>query len=44
MTLVEEKKEEYWNFIHFIAAIAATEISMTLGHLHVDAAKSSMAH
>jgi hypothetical protein len=40
MTLAGEKKKKHWNFIHFIAAIAATEISITLRHLHVAAAKS----
>jgi hypothetical protein len=39
MTFTEEKKKELWNFIHFIAVIAATAICMTLRYLHVVAAK-----
>ena len=44
MTFMEVKKERSWNFIHFIALIAATEIYMTSRCLHAVAAKSFRAY
>ena len=44
MTFTEVKKERSWNFIHFIALIAATEIYMTSRCLHAVAAKSFRAY
>jgi uncharacterized membrane protein len=44
MTFTEEKNERLWNFIHFIAVIATTAISMTLRCLHVVVAKSCRAY